>query len=136
MFRSFSSFAPAFMASSQQPKGRGRQRTRETASLSNDVGAVAMTTATSHRGRGRGIPRRPVIEVPDPHWTVSDLSSDQFQSKVRPTKPTELGTIGQSITVLVNYFPIHQFPQEGFVYQYDIEIRNKNDRLIRRDHRR
>jgi len=148
------------MASSQQPKGRGRgrQRTQEASSLSNDVSTTAipnttdvdisstagevqkvvtsLPTTTSGRGRGRGILSRREVQIPDPHWNVSDLSFDQFMSDDRPSKPTELGIIGNQITVSVNYFPVHQFPQEGLVYQYDLEIRNKRGRLIRREHQR
>jgi hypothetical protein len=154
------SFAVVFMASSHQPRGRGRprQRTQEATSLSDDLSATAVsnttdvdissttadmqmavtfpTTTTSGRGRGRGIRLGRVTEIPDPRWTVSDLSIDQFKSNVRPSKPIEVGKIGDPITVIANYYPITQFPQEGIVYQYDIQIRNERDRLIPREYRR
>lgn len=150
------------MASSHPSKGRGRgrgrQHTHETGSSSDVVQppAVSKTTdvdtsstiddvqtlvtslaaTTISRGRGHRPLRKAEVEVQDPIWIVSELSKDQFQSKTRPSKPSEPGTIGEPITVQANYFPIIEFPQEGFVYQYDIEIKNKKDRLIQRDHRR
>jgi len=148
------------MAASHQPRGRGRprQRTQEASSLSNDLSTTAvsnttdadissitgdmqtavtsLTTTTSGRGRGRVIRPGRVTEVRDPHWSVSDLSIDQFKSNDRPSKPLEVGKIGDPITVIVNYFPIAQFPQEGIVYHYDMQIRNKRNRLIQREYRR
>jgi hypothetical protein len=162
MLCSLCSFAIVFMASSQPSKGRGRGRGRQpiheagslsdvvpppaipkttdvdTSSTTDDVQMLATPLATTTTGRGRG--HRPVrkveVEVHDPVWTVSALSKDQFKSKTRPSKPSELGIIGQPIIVRANYFPIAEFPQEGIVYQYDIKIKDKKDRLIRRDHQR
>lgn len=145
------------MATSNTPRGRGRGRgqlrTQEPDPVSSNVLTTAVGTSitsdvqittesqrTVDGGRGRARSQRAVpvqqIEVPDPYWIVSDLSMEKFQSNDRPPKPTDLGTIGQPISIFVNYFPIRRIPQEGFIYQYDIEIRNKRDREIGRDRRR
>ena len=138
------------MASGQQAsgRGRGRPRTQEVQSSSNDIPAAAaavyvspsaggMKTAnasqlfiTSSRGRGHRILSRREDHAPDPHWTISDLTIDQFKTNERPSKPTELGTSGEPITVIANCFPVVQFPQEGLIYQYDMQIWNKKNRLI------
>ena len=161
-FRVLCSFATVLMAEKYPPKGRGRGRGRlhttegdfstdivppptipkttdvETTSKTDTAQTLATSPATTAIGRGRGrrTVRKVEVDVPDPEWTVSDLSKDDFQTKTRPSKPSEVGTIGEQITVLVNYFPVVKFPQEGIAYQYDIEIKNKNDRLVRRDHQR
>ena len=93
---------------------------------------ISQTTATSGRGRGR----RPKIELPDPRWKISDLTTDQFMTADRPLKPTELGKVGHEIEVMVNYFPILQFPRQGLVYQYDIKISDKRNFELLRAHRR
>jgi hypothetical protein len=141
------------MKSSRQLTGRGRQRSNVADALRTDVpvptttddnisstpdvghsGTTSQTIATTS-GLGCGVPRRK-IEAPDPHWTVSDLTIQQFQSNARPSKPTELGTIGQPIEVTVNYFPVRKFPDSGLVYQYHIEIKNKQNSQISSHQRR
>jgi hypothetical protein len=148
------------MTSSHLPTGRGRGRQRiQEASLSlsdvpattrstktdTDVSSTAddvqtvitsPTTTTSGHGRGRGSFWRRQVEASDPEWVVSNLTIDEFKLDVRPSKPMELGTIGQPTTVRVNYFPITKFPEEGLVYQYDIHIWNERDQLIQREHQR
>ncbi len=142
------------MSSANPPKGRGRGRGRQhtqEAGSSSDVippPAISITTddvqrpvtplatTTRSRGRGRSTVQKAEVEVHDPEWTVSDLSKAQFESKIRPSKPSELGKIGEPITVLVNYFPIAKYPQEGIAYKYDIEIKNRKNESIRDDHRR
>lgn len=145
------------MASSNQPRGRGRgrgrgqQHTQEPGFLSNDVSTVDVNISTTHdvqtvaqsqrtttsgRGRGNRAVLRKQNEAPDPVWTVSDLNEEQFHTNVRPSKPTEMGTVGQPIRVRVNYFPILQFPQHGDAYHYDITIRNKRDQKLPRIRRR
>ncbi len=147
------------MKSSHQLTGRGRSRqltgvadasridvlapaipatTDDNISSAPDVvqsGITSQTIATTS-GLGRGGRLRRKIEVPDPHWTVSDLSIQQFRSNARPSKPTELGTIGQPIEVTVNYFPVRKFPDSGLVYQYHIEIKNKRNSQISSHQRR
>ncbi len=147
------------MKSSRQLTGRGRSRQRSNVADAShlDVPAPAMPATTDDnisstpdvvqsgitsqtkattRGLGRGGRLRRKIEAPDPHWTVSDLTIEQFQSKARPSKPTELGTIGQPIKVTVNYFPVRKFPDSGLVYQYHIEIKNKRNSQISSHQRR
>ena len=91
-------------------------------------------------GRGRGRTTSKILQeniVPDdPHWTVTNLTQAQFYSTERPKKPDELGTLGQQIRVIANYFPILQFPQRGLVYKYQIQIRNRKHLEIHRDRRR
>ncbi|CAF4340358.1 unnamed protein product [Rotaria sp. Silwood2] len=97
------------------------------------------STGTSVRGRGRPIKQNVVPKdvVPeDPYWTVTNLTNAQFHSNIRPTKPDELGTLGKQIQVIVNYFPILQFPHKYLVYKYHIQIRNKKDFEIHRERRR
>ncbi len=146
------------MASSHLPKGRGRGRAArqlgqqvgslsdvvptpaisqptdvDTSSTIDDVQTSFETMNTSQgTGRGSALKRQAEMRL----WKVSDLSNEQFKSTSRPSKPLESGTIGEPIIVKANYFPVTEFPQNGIVYQYDIEIRNKSNRLIRRDHRR
>ncbi|CAF3728415.1 unnamed protein product [Rotaria sordida] len=92
------------------------------------------STATSSRGRGGHLKRNVVPQ--DPYWTVSNLTNTQFHSNIRPTKPDKLGTLGQQIQVIVNYFPILQFPHKGLVYKYHIQIRHKKNFEIHRERRR
>ena len=147
------------MASSDQPKGRGRGRgrafTQQTQSGADLVPAPARTTTadvepkpstsadvepkpstsadvepkppttTAGRGRGRRNTRKADVEVPS-----------LFQADTRAAKPQTTGTSGKQITVRTNYFLISAFPQKGIVRQYDIEIKNKRDQLVARDHRR
>jgi hypothetical protein len=137
-------------------RGRGRHRTATTDSSSshvsasaipkttdvdvppssNDVSPPVTTQTTTVGGRGRGAYRKRKDEVPDPYWTVTDLTVGQFKTNNRPTKPLELGKYGEQIEVMVNYFPIKKFPDSGFVYQYDIQIRNRRDHEIPIRHRR
>ncbi|CAF0807946.1 unnamed protein product [Rotaria sp. Silwood1] len=95
---------------------------------------VASSTGKGIRGRGRP-PKRDTVPD-DPYWTVNNLTYAQFHSNTRPTKPNELGTLGQQIQVIVNYFPILQFPHKGLVYKYHIQIRNRKDFEIPRERRR
>ncbi|UJR36677.1 hypothetical protein I4U23_029394 [Adineta vaga] len=88
------------------------------------------------RGRGRGTLTKRINPPPDPFWTVTELSKEQFNTYQRPTKPDQLGDLGEQYRVFVNYFPILQFPRKGLVYQYHIQIRNKKDFEIHRDRRR
>ncbi|CAF1302297.1 unnamed protein product [Adineta steineri] len=149
------------MASAHQPKGRGRSR-QQTNALESTVPTAtevnvattsdsveplttSQTTTMSGRGRGKNLKRKPV--VPEPHmtididssnssWKVSDLNNHQFWSNDRPLKPVELGTLGQQIKVLVNYFPVLQFPHKGLVYQYHFIVENKRKTCIPRIQRR
>jgi hypothetical protein len=88
------------------------------------------------RGRGRGAHLKQNVVPDDPHWTVTNLTDAQFKSISRPKKPDELGTLGQQVQVIANYFPILQFPHKGFVYKYHIQIRNRKKFEIPRDRRR
>jgi hypothetical protein len=94
------------------------------------------TSIYSGRGRGRGTHLKRNIIPDDPHWIVTNLTDAQFNSISRPKKPDELGTLGQQIQVIANYFPILQYPHKGLVYQYHIQIRNRKNLEIHRQHRR
>ena len=97
--------------------------------------SVASTPiVTKPRGRGQHLKRDVAPE--DPHWTVTNLNQSQFNSIIRTKKPDELGTLGEHIKVLVNYFPILQFPHKGLVYRYHIQIRNRKNFEIPRERRR
>lgn len=94
-------------------------------------------------GRGRARPRKqellaPKIEtnVSDPYWSVSDSTTEQFFTENRPSKPSTSEDLGNTIKVIVNYFRVLKFPQQGFAYQYDIEIKTKNGRIPGRTRRR
>ncbi|CAF4203077.1 unnamed protein product, partial [Adineta steineri] len=88
------------------------------------------------RGRGRGAGLKQNTPPTDPHWTVNNLTKEQFHSNYRPKKPHQLGDLGEQIRVIANYFPILKFPHKGLVYKYQIQIRNKKDLEIHRDRRR
>ncbi|CAF4484909.1 unnamed protein product, partial [Rotaria socialis] len=85
-------------------------------STSSQPSPPTRPVVTTARGRGARLKRNVAPE--DPHWTVSDLTAIQFRSNTRPVKPDELGTIGQPIQVIANYFPILQYPRRGLVYRY------------------
>ncbi len=72
----------------------------------------------------------------DSHWMVTKLTDIEFDSNKRPKKPDELGTLGEQIKVIANYFPILQFPHRGLVYKYQIQIRNLKNLEIHRERRR
>jgi hypothetical protein len=93
----------------------------------NDLQLPVVSQTTIPSGRGRG--RQPKI---DPRWIISDLTTDQFMSKARALKPIELGKVGHEIEVMVNYFPVLQFPRQGLVYQYEIQINNKRNSKLPR----
>ncbi|CAF2600413.1 unnamed protein product [Rotaria sp. Silwood2] len=147
------------MSLSQQSTGRGHGQpgTQAVSSVSSDDSSsvipktsdvsissitdnVQMLTASRktpmNSGRGRGAHLKQKTVVPDPGATISDLTIGQFKSNDRPTKPNELGKIGNHIKVMVNYFPIVEFPHSGLVYQYDIQIKSKNSFKVLREHRR
>ncbi|UJR09387.1 hypothetical protein I4U23_013630 [Adineta vaga] len=96
------------------------------------------------RGRGQGRKISEQHEPPSPSLTaqasISTVLSPDISSSEKPIiriqKSNELGILGKKIDVLVNYFPILQFPQHGVVYRYHIEIRNKKGEVIRRNLRR
>ncbi|CAM2730437.1 unnamed protein product, partial [Rotaria socialis] len=88
-------------------------------STSSQPSPPTRPVVTTARGRAGRWKRNVAPE--DPHWTVSDLTAIQFQSNTRPVKPDELGTIGQPIQVIANYFPILQYPRRGLVYRYHIQ---------------
>jgi hypothetical protein len=105
------------------------------ASSSNQPTPTSLTTTS--KGRGRVIQsKRNAVPPEDPHWTVTNLTYEQFYSNNRPKKPDELGILGEHIQVLANYFPLLQFPYKGLVYKYQIQIRNRKDFEIHRDRRR
>ncbi|CAF3918070.1 unnamed protein product [Rotaria sordida] len=146
------------MSLSQQSEesGRGQQRTQTCSSLSTDdspsaipkisdvsiplttdnVQTLTASQTTPMGGRGRGAHLKPRTLVPHSHWKVSDLTIVQFKSNTQPSKPKELGKIGEAIEVMVNYFPIIKYPHSGLVYQYDIQIKTKNLFKVLREHRR
>jgi hypothetical protein len=68
--------------------------------------------------------------------TVSSTASSLDTSRIRLHQSDELGTLGERIQVMVNYFPVLQFPQQGFIYRYYIQIYNRKSLVIRRIHRR
>ena len=103
---------------------------------SSDVQSTVTPVSTVPKGRGRGGPGRKTTVPEDPYWMVTNLTHAQFHSNQRPKKPDELGTLGQQIQVIANYFPILQFPHRGLVYKYQIQIRNKKLLEIHRDRRR
>ncbi|CAF1045850.1 unnamed protein product [Rotaria sordida] len=87
--------------------------------------------------RGRGFRRKQKQMVPsDPHHLDSTLTVDTLQPSIQSIKSAESGTIGDPIEVMVNYFAIVQYPKQGLVYQYYIEIKNACGRLIQRNRRR
>jgi len=98
--------------------------------------STSSATVAIGRGRGRSTPLKRNIVPDDPHWTVTNLTDAQFNSINRPKKPDELGTLGEQIKVIANYFPILQYPHKGLVYKYHIQIRNKKDFEIYRERRR
>ncbi|UJR36678.1 hypothetical protein I4U23_029395 [Adineta vaga] len=103
---------------------------------SSDFGSPSTASSTVSTGRGRGTLIKRINPPPGPCWTVTELSKEQFTTNDRPTKPDQLGDLGEQYKVFVNYFPILQFPRKGLVYQYHIQIRNKKDFEIHRDRRR
>ncbi|CAF1296812.1 unnamed protein product [Adineta steineri] len=104
---------------------------------SSDIRSSEVVSPPTSLGRGRGGVRlKQNIAPADPHWTVNNLTKEQFHSNDRPTKPNELGDLGEQIRVIANYFPILKFPHKGLVYKYQIQIRNKKDLEIHRDRRR
>ncbi|CAM4856969.1 unnamed protein product [Rotaria socialis] len=103
-------------------------------STSSQPSPPTRPVVTTARGRAGRWKRNVAPE--DPHWTVSDLTAIQFQSNTRPVKPDELGTIGQPIQVIANYFPILQYPRRGLVYRYHIQIHDWKNLEIHRDRRR
>jgi hypothetical protein len=91
------------------------------------------------RGRGRGIQRKKnegIITNLNDNNTTLTLSVDTLQLTDRPSKLSDKGTIGNEIRIMVNYFPVVQYPKDGLVYQYYIEIRNKCGTKINRQRRR
>jgi hypothetical protein len=104
------------------------------ASSGTQPSATSLPVVASGRGRGTHLKRNVVVD--DPYWIVTKLTNEQFQSNIRPTKPDELGRLGQQIQIIVNYFPILQFPHRGLIYQYHIQIRNKKNFEISRERRR
>jgi hypothetical protein len=104
------------------------------ASTSCQSSVVSTPTVTKPKGRGQHLKRDVAPE--DPHWTVTNLTQSQFNENIRPKKPDELGTLGEHIKVLANYFPILQFPHKGLVYRYHIQIRNRKNFEIHRQRRR
>lgn len=76
------------------------------------------------------------IGTSDFHWTVSNLSQGQFNSDIRPFQPNEQGKFGEERQIVANFYPILEFPRSGFVYQYDIQIKNKKSVINSRQRRR
>jgi hypothetical protein len=106
-------------------------------SASSGFQPSATSSPTVPKGRGRGGERlKQKLSPEDPHWTVTKLDNSQFYSNTRPTKPDELGILGDQIQVIANYFPILQYPHQGLVYRYHIQIRNRKNLEIHRDLRR
>jgi hypothetical protein len=105
-------------------------------SASRDTQSAATSSKSAVQPKGRGTRLKPNVAPDDPHWTVTNLTRAQFDTNDRPKKPDELGTLGEEIQVIVNYFPILQFPHTGLVYRYNIQIRNKKNFEIHRDRRR
>jgi hypothetical protein len=105
-------------------------------SASSSFQPSTTATPTVSGGRGRGTHLKRNVVTADPFWTVTNLTNADFYSSDRPKKPDELGSLGQQIKVIVNYFPILQFPHKGLVYRYQIQIRNKKNFEIHRDRRR
>jgi hypothetical protein len=109
----------------------------DTGFSSSSTGTQPSSTSVppAPKGKGRGRTKQNVVPE-DPHWTVTNLTEAQFHSTSRPKKPDELGTLGEQIQVIANYFPILQFPHRGLVYKYQIQMRNKKNLEIHRDRRR
>ncbi len=105
-------------------------------SASSDTQPATMSSATIPKSKGRGTHLKKTIVPDDPHWMVTNLTDAQFNSISRPKKPDELGTLGQQIQVIANYFPILQYPHKGLVYQYHIKIHNRKSLEIHRERRR
>ena len=151
-----------WMASSQPVKGRGRGRTTKSTidqvpqpsitafSATNDFttsadnsSSILQSTACTNAGRGRGRGRDRILQQPQNEvvtanlpQTISPLVDDIRKMSIRSVKPVEGGTIGEEIRVMVNYFPVLQYPQQGLVYEYHIEIRNSRDIMLNRYRRR
>ncbi|CAF1158155.1 unnamed protein product, partial [Didymodactylos carnosus] len=69
-------------------------------------------------------------------FMVSELTSNQFLTNVRPLKPKEPGKLGQAIEVMVNYYPVTQYPKKGIVYQYHVDIKSAKDVELQSSRRR
>ena len=144
-------FFPFFavrMSTASRPSGRGRARLFTAASANGVVPVAPNFSNTTQgetpnpsitargRGRGRGDRLRQVGMVSDPHWVVSAFTADEFRTDRRPTKPTEQGNLGKPVRLLANYFPVLEYPNDGLVYRYDIEMRNeRGSRFTRHYHR-
>jgi hypothetical protein len=106
-------------------------------SSASSTSQLSETSSTSvPKGRARGDRLKQSVAPSDPYWTVTNLTAAEFNKHDRPTKPDELGTIGEQIQVIANYFPILNFPHKGLVYQYHIQIRNRKNFEIYRERRR
>jgi hypothetical protein len=106
-------------------------------SASSGSPLLATSSSTVPKGRGRGGERlKQKLSPENPYWTVTNLTNSQFYSNTRPLKPDELGILGDQIQVIANYFPILQYPHQGLVYRYHIQIRNRKNLETHRDLRR
>jgi hypothetical protein len=105
-------------------------------SASSGFPLSTMSSPTVPKGRGRGDRLKQKLPPEDPHWNVTKLDNSQFYLNARPTKPDELGILGDQIQVIANYFPILQYPHQGLVYRYHVQIRNRKNLETHRDLRR
>ncbi|CAF1400715.1 unnamed protein product [Rotaria sordida] len=126
--------------SSTMPKGRGRARSTQqmeptppTLTSSHDVSIIVTTTSNSNEnygteassassklrpsasGRGRDqLSKQTPAVAEESRWVVSTLTIEDFKSNSRPSKPNDQCTLGEEIRVIVNFFPVVQYPQKGF----------------------
>jgi hypothetical protein len=105
-------------------------------SPSSDTQPKPKSVSAAPKGRGRPRTTKQNVVPDDPCWMVTNLTDTVFYSNNRPKKPDELGTLGDQIEVIANYFPILQFPHRGLVYKYQIQIRNWKNLEIHRERRR
>ncbi|CAF0788505.1 unnamed protein product [Adineta ricciae] len=126
------------MASSQSKgRGRGRKRPEQYEPPPPSIPVLNSTVCSSVEAKANCVPTEmmtnQVMDGPEAKTSVSSDVMPVQRSLSRLAKSDELGTLGRKIEILVNYFPVLQFPQEGVVYRYTIEIRNKRCQIIRRN---
>jgi hypothetical protein len=149
-------------SSSSSPSSK-RNDSRPDTGISSIRGSLLLATPSSiivpvgrgrGRGRGRGLntytdtPNSPSLtpisrnEIDNPTINGNASVTDAAQYKVDCSPMTHqesfqsLGSIGEEIQVLSNYFAIDKYPEQGIVYEYAIEIKTPMGRDAHRHIRR